>query len=432
MKKLVVFLFILLFIFKQNSAQTGKPYFIESWKDSVKAVQNGQQYTLFFVIKKYGIQTKDNKNLCLWTVSIPKQKKKVLAKFGALQIVDIQDRDNYRKSKKEKELTVCWQADPLLINSKEYVIAVFESCLLLYNVTMINTSDLSDDALQNYLIAQNKNIFNFGNYQEQKSSLDANFENYTEKYKKINIEMTPIIGGNFQMGNNYGKKREKPVHTVQVDDFLMSKYEITNAQFAIFLNDYGSDEDDKGHKMIYYERYGIEKQGNKWIPQSGYENYPVVWVTWYGANEFCQWLSQKTGKKYQLPTEAQREYAAGGGSLHQKWAGTNSERMLALYAWYEANSDKKTHQVGGKFPNLFGLYDMTGNVWEWCSDWSNADYYQNSPKINPSGPATGEYRSLRGGDWGADAEHSMITYRNDNSPDNDWDGIGFRIVCITK
>ncbi|MBN2663421.1 MAG: SUMF1/EgtB/PvdO family nonheme iron enzyme, partial [Bacteroidales bacterium] len=124
-----------------------------------------------------------------------------------------------------------------------------------------------------------------------------------------------ITGGTFRMGSNDGYSDEKPVHSVTVSDFYMGKYEVTNEEFCVFLNDYGSDKVKSGtcgQTMIYEHSWGVQKSGSSWVSASGYDKYPVIYVTWYGANEYCNWLSQKTGKKYRLPTEAEWEYAAGG------------------------------------------------------------------------------------------------------------------------
>ncbi len=236
-------------------------------------------------------------------------------------------------------------------------------------------------------------------------------------------EMVSIKGGTFQMGsNNYDD--EKPIHSVTVKDFYMSKYEVTNEEFIYFLNDIncsgsGSyngkeliDMDDSdcaiGYKDGRFYFKGSSCAGNK--------RCPVIEVTWYGANEYCKWLSNKTGKNYVLPTEAEWEYAAGGGSTHQKWAGTNSENSLGNYAWYWKNSGKKTHPVGSKRPNSLGLYDMSGNVYEWCSDWYKSDYYQNSPSDNPKGASNGSIRVVRGGSWLNFATNCRVAIRGDDFP----------------
>ena len=134
---------------------------------------------------------------------------------------------------------------------------------------------------------------------------------------------------------------------------------------------------------------------------------PVEMVSWDDAQEFCRKLSElaeekEAGRRYRLPTEAEWEYACRAGSA-EKYCYGDDESRLGDYAWYRKNSDGKTHQVGQKKPNAWGLYDMHGNVWEWCADWYDREYYANSPTDDPTGPSEGSFRVFRGGGplWGA-------------------------------
>ena len=268
------------------------------------------------------------------------------------------------------------------------------------------------------------------------------FANYTETTAGLNLKMVAVTGGTFTMGSNDGSSDEKPPHQVTVSDFYMGKYEVTNAEFAIFVNNYGSDKvkngDFKGQGMIYEHKWGLKKNGSKWQVQSGYEKHPVVYVTWYGANEYAEWLSQKTGKTYRLPTEAEWEYAAGGGKSpsqgdlgdRTKWAGTDNENNLGEYAWYSSNSDGKTHEVGTKTANQLGLHDMSGNVWEWCSDWYDETYYKSSPKNSPENIKKATYRVLRGGSWDNVILSCRASIRDWVSPSLRGNFIGFRLLSI--
>jgi len=258
-------------------------------------------------------------------------------------------------------------------------------------------------------------------------------------------ETVYIKGGTFTMGSNDGEDNEKPPHEVTLTDFEMSKYEVTNAQFAEFLNDYGqattkTTSDYPSQTMIYDSKttysgsynWGLVKSGTSWTPVTGYEDFPIIYVTWYGAYEYCKWLSEKTGKKCSLPTEAQWEYAAGGnspsGGREQKYAGTDDETKLGDYAWYSSNSDSKTHKVGTKTANSLGLYDMSGNVWEWCLDWYSATYYTSAAVTNPVNTTVATYRVLRGGSYYSSANYCYTANRNGDDPyDYDYN-YGFRFV----
>jgi len=251
---------------------------------------------------------------------------------------------------------------------------------------------------------------------------------------KSGVEMVFMKGGRFQMGSTDGDSDEKPVHTVIVKDFYMSKYEVT--------------------QKLYQEVMGTNPSHWKG------DNLPVERVTWYEAVEFCNALSRKEGltpvytinksrkdpnnkssyddikwtvtwnqnaNGYRLPTEAEWEYAAGGGASNRtKYAGNNYESSLGNYAWYTSNSGSKTHPVGEKQPNSLGLYDMSGNVWEWCWDWYGD--YSSSTQTNPAGPSSGSDRVLRGGSWSNDATYCRVAYRGDGYPSDGNYGYGFRIL----
>ena len=229
--------------------------------------------------------------------------------------------------------------------------------------------------------------------------------------------MVLVQGGTFQMGSN-SYNSEKPVHNVTVSSFYISKYEVTFAEYDKFCDATGrSKPDDEG-----------------W----GRGNRPVMHVSWNDATAYCNWLSQKTGQTYRLPTEAEWEYAAGGGQNSTltkgaggiikltKWAGTNSESSLGSYAWYRDNSGNKTHPVGTKSPNSLGIYDMSGNVWEWCSD--RYGDYSSSSQTNPTGASSGSFRVNRGGGWYFSADACRVAFRGDIGPTDSFSDLGFRLV----
>lgn len=184
------------------------------------------------------------------------------------------------------------------------------------------------------------------------------------------MELVYVAGGCFQMGDT--TYRQKPEHEVCVDGFYIGKYEVTQAQY-----------------------HGVTGQNPSRFTKEG--DFPVERVSWDDAIAFIDRLNEKSGMNYRLPTEAEWEYAAKSGGKEERYAGA-SHNLLEL-AWYEINSQETTHKVGTKAPNGLGIYDMSGNVYEWCSDWFGADYYAKSPRRNPQGPSQGKYKINRGGGW---------------------------------
>ncbi|MFZ4428694.1 MAG: SUMF1/EgtB/PvdO family nonheme iron enzyme, partial [Saprospiraceae bacterium] len=249
-------------------------------------------------------------------------------------------------------------------------------------------------------------------------------------------DMVQVIGGIFQMGSNDGESDEQPVHAVTVSNFFISKYEVTVKQFKEFADasGYKTDAEKDGGSYLWNGKEWEKKSGINWRhdasgilrPASDY-NHPVIHVSWNDAVEYCKWLSNKTGKTYRLPTEAEWEYAARGGSSSRgfNYAGSNS---LAEVAWYSENSGNKTHPVGQKKANELGLYDMSGNVWEWCADWKGS--YSSGAQTNPKGPSSGTSRVLRGGSWGDNAGHCRSADRDACDPGIRYSYIGFRLVFV--
>jgi formylglycine-generating enzyme required for sulfatase activity len=227
----------------------------------------------------------------------------------------------------------------------------------------------------------------------------------TETLNDLNFDMIAIKGGTFEMGSTKYDP-EKPIHTVTISDFRIGKTEVTQAQWVAVM-------------------------GSNPSKFKG-DNLPVEAVSWDDIQVFINKLNTRTGKTYRLPTEAEWEYAAGGGEINRsEYAGTDSESEsnLGNYAWSRDNDNDTTHPVGTKQPNQLGLYDMSGNVWEWCSDWYGSYYYANSPQNNPKGPSNGLRRVLRGGGWGYSVSICRVSYRYSYIPDSrDYD-CGFRLVC---
>lgn len=241
-------------------------------------------------------------------------------------------------------------------------------------------------------------------------------------------EMVLVRGGTFEMGSKEGENDEKPVREITLNDFFMGKYEVTNQQFANFLTEMGNQSE--GDKTWYQE---ISEGGDnvifpssgKYYVARGYENYPVMEVSWYGAMAFCEWLSKKTGVTYRLPTEAEWEFAAIGGSKSKetRYSGGN---LLSLVAWYGGNSDGGVHRVGSKEPNELGIHDMSGNVREWCSDWYGK--YNSRQKENPQGEKKGDKKVIRGGSFNGINLNLRLKLRESDYPSIRFVNIGFRVV----
>ncbi|MDM8516689.1 SUMF1/EgtB/PvdO family nonheme iron enzyme [Desulfobacterales bacterium HSG16] len=243
-------------------------------------------------------------------------------------------------------------------------------------------------------------------------------QNYTDL--ELGMEFVWVKNGCYQMGCGSWagdcQSDEKPVHKVCLDGFWIGKYEVTRGQWKEFVSDngYGGD---------FKNEYGCSGMGNPKFSQA--DNHPVACVSWKEVSAFANWLSDKTGNNFRLPTEAEWEYAARSGGKKQKYAGGNNIDSLG---WYDSNSGSKTHPVGQKKKNGLGIYDMSGNVWEWCQDWYDSGYYKNSPQSNPGGPASGRGRVDRGGGWSGYAAYCRSAYRSLSSPGYRYYSLGFRLA----
>lgn len=162
------------------------------------------------------------------------------------------------------------------------------------------------------------------------------------------------------------------------------------------------------------------------------DNHPMVNVSWRDAMDYADWLSNKLGQKVRLPYEAEWEYAARGGNKSKgyKYSGSNN---ITDVSWYDGNSEKRTNAVAGKKANELGLYDMSGNTFEWCMDTFGRDYYVNSPKDNPKGATEGDRKIIRGGGWGVNATFSSVAFRYASAFTGElYDYFGFRVVSVKK
>lgn len=242
-------------------------------------------------------------------------------------------------------------------------------------------------------------------------------QDFTETAWGVNMKMIWVEGGDFLMGctSEQGNCEgdEQNLRRVTVDGFYIGMLEVTQAQWEKVVG-----------TSIYQQK---SKAGGDSTPGAG-PDYPMYYVSWDEAMEFCRLLSNKTGRTYTLPTEAQWEYAARGGNKNEgaKYAGSN---MIDAVAWYTDNSGSSTHIVGSKRANALGIYDMSGNVFEWCKDWYASSYVSYDTN-NPVGPSSESLRVMRGGSWYYAAFNCRVANRGGRFPGNRYYYLGFRVVCL--
>lgn len=215
-------------------------------------------------------------------------------------------------------------------------------------------------------------------------------------------EMVEVKGGCYWMGDGFGEGEtdEYPIHEVCVETFLLGRYEVTQHEWQTIMG------------------------GNPSRFQKG-DDYPVENVSWEGAQEFIRRLNGLIGGGYRLPTETEWEYACRSGGMGEKYCGGDSLEDLSRY---QGNSSSSTQRVGSTFPNGLGIYDMSGNVWEWVEDWYGKSYYQSSPRLNPPGPAAGFFKVSRGGAWDYGAWFNRSSARMCSWPDLGHFALGFRLA----
>ena len=243
-------------------------------------------------------------------------------------------------------------------------------------------------------------------------------------------EMVKVEGGTFTMGataeqgSDYDSD-ELPTHQVTLSDYYIGKYEVTQQLWEYVMSYSGTCAD--GSSMSAYA-------SDVWLgsdPSSSYgvgDYYPAYYVSYYDIVDiFLPRLNKITGRTYRLPTEAEWEFAARGGKQSKGYKYSGSDN-IGVVAWYTGNSGGKTHQVGTKEPNELGIYDMSGNVWEWCGDWYGS--YSSSAQTNPTGPSSGSYRVLRGGSWNGSARSCRVSNRDYDFPSRRIYIGGFRVVLV--
>ena len=246
-----------------------------------------------------------------------------------------------------------------------------------------------------------KRITDQGSYASQTSRRDRVIE-------KLVSNMVYVAGGIFTMGatsdqGNDAYDLEKPSHQVTLSSFLIGRFEVTQEEWEVVM---GSNPSKFKGKSL-----------------------PVESVSWKDCQVFIKKLNRLTGKSFRLPTEAEWEYAARGGSksLGYKYSGGNDIRDVA---WFYSNSNEKTHEVGQKHPNELELYDMSGNVLEWCNDWHGK--YDNSSQTNPTGPSSGSKRVFRGGGWKDEARRCRVSDRSYETPSRSGNILGLRLALSSS
>ena len=258
--------------------------------------------------------------------------------------------------------------------------------------------------------------------------------------KQAPVNFVLIRGGEFAMGsldNEVGRQPDETQHQVKVSDFYMGKYEVTFAEFKKFIEESGYPTDAEKGKDTWNWHHGPSGKERTQME----ENHPVVNVSWNDADAYCKWLSQKTGQMYRLPTEAEWEYACRAGTPTPFNTGDN---VTTDQANYDGNSPYNNNQKGvyrentlpvDTFkPNNWGLYNMHGNVWEWCTDWydGGASYYEGCKAggvaVNPEGPKKGSNRLIRGGSWNYFAGGCRSAARGNLPPDYRNSSVGFRLA----
>ena len=241
-----------------------------------------------------------------------------------------------------------------------------------------------------------------GKHPKPKVVFDGRDKTYTAN--GVSFTMKPVAGGVFTMGATSEQQSpesdEKPTHTVTLSDYYIGETEVTQELWAAVM----------GNNPSYF---------------TGNMQRPVECVSWEDCQTFIQKLNRLTGANFRLPTEAEWEFAARGGRSSRGYQYSGSSN-LGDVAWYDDNSSNTTHPVKTKSPNELGIYDMSGNVWEWCSDWFGS--YSSSSQTNPKGPSTGSGRVCRGGGWNGSARYCRSAFRNYYTPSFRDNGLGLRLV----
>lgn len=257
------------------------------------------------------------------------------------------------------------------------------------------------------------------------SSIFNSFSESSITPKKSTTNMVTVEGGLFIMGcsKKFGCNNDaKHLHKVWVDNFLLDESEVTNEEYCMFLNEKGNQkEGGKSWLDINSDYCLIEKRGIKYYPKKGYENHPVIEVSWYGAYAYSSWMEKR------LPTEAEWEYAARGGKKTGGYDFSGNDSLKNV-GWFNGNSLNQVHPIKEKMANEIGLYDMSGNVSEWCFDWYWKDFYTNSTENNPRNITKTTSKVLRGGSYKNEPNLCLVSNRKYSRPNNTHKDVGFRLA----
>ena len=257
-------------------------------------------------------------------------------------------------------------------------------------------------------------------------------------------ELALIPAGEFLMGSEDAEEDERPVHRVHVDDFLLGVQPVTNAEYARFVRDTGHRAPAIYDLPLVVKARGADRErafrqtGSPYVWDRGYPadrgDHPVTLVRYDDAAAYCAWLSANIGRAFRLPTEAEWEKAARGGTESKRYPwGDRLDRNMANFLTDPVQRAEQGTTPCRTYPqNPFGLFDMAGNVWEWVSDWYDPRFYQTDASRNPAGPSSGQLRVVRGGSWlVADVRMLSCSHRHKVPPDTYSYGIGFRVACST-
>jgi formylglycine-generating enzyme required for sulfatase activity len=239
---------------------------------------------------------------------------------------------------------------------------------------------------------------------------------------ELDLALVWVAPGSFQMGSNDGSDDEKPVHEVRLTrGYWLGKTEVTQGQWQAVMG-----------KTVAEQR---DLANREWPLRGEGAQYPIYYVSWEEAVEFCRKLTERdraagrlpAGYEYRLPTEAEWEYAARGGNRSRGFTYSGSNKLEEV-GWFTDNSGSQTQPVEQKLANELGLFDMSGNVWEWCHDWYDSAYYGKSVRDDPGGAATGSLRVRRGGGWYFDARCCRSAFRGRDRPGSRFYHFGFRLA----